>query len=68
MSNAAKVTHLRPETSPGRSPEPAQQCAGCFFMRPGGYAGELECRRHAPSVDGFPAVKTTGWCGEFKCA
>lgn len=29
--------------------------------------GELgRCRRHAPTMVGFPAVFTTDWCGDHK--
>lgn len=24
------------------------------------------CRRHAPTMSGFPAVFTTDWCGDHK--
>ena len=24
------------------------------------------CRRHAPTMSGFPAVYTTDWCGDHK--
>ena len=24
------------------------------------------CRKHAPTMDGFPAVYTTDWCGDHK--
>jgi hypothetical protein len=30
-------------------------------------AGDLgRCRRHAPTMAGFPAVFTTDWCGDHK--
>lgn len=44
-------------------------CRECLYSTGGKY--DCECRRHPPkfvdgSVDMFPLVRPTSWCGEFK--
>lgn len=55
-------------------------CAGCMWFalketkapeaavaKPLDPRGELgRCRRHAPTMSGFPAVFTADWCGDHK--
>lgn len=46
------------------------ECRSCVFFSPTPATIQLEgagrCRRHAPAVNGFPAVLPTAWCGDFK--
>lgn len=40
-------------------------CERCtFFVPKAGVIGR--CRRHAPTLGGYPVVFTTDWCGDFK--
>lgn len=42
-------------------------CAACMWFVPKAPSKELgRCRRHAPSMNGYPAVFTTDWCGDHK--
>lgn len=62
---------------PGTGPAPAldpwahraqhMRCASCmwFVLKEGG--PKLgRCRRHAPTLAGYPAVFDTDWCGDHK--
>ena len=40
------------------------KCVLCIWYI--GTTEEGECRRHNPSMDGFPRVKSNDWCGEYK--
>ncbi|MDX5412775.1 MAG: hypothetical protein LPK02_06985 [Rhodobacterales bacterium] len=41
------------------------RCGGCmWFIEKSGTLGR--CRRHAPTLDGWPAVFETDWCGDHK--
>lgn len=44
------------------------RCRSCMFYAPkagtGGHFGR--CRRHAPSMGGYPAVYSHDWCGDHK--
>lgn len=46
------------------------RCQGCMWYvpkSPPGTTGDLgRCRRHAPTMSGFPAVFATDWCGDHK--
>jgi hypothetical protein len=37
-------------------------CGRCDFF----HDDYAECRRHCPSVAGFPSVTEADWCGEFQ--
>ena len=43
-------------------------CANCRFYVP--KAGTMKdigrCRRRSPTLDGWPVMFTTDWCGDFK--
>lgn len=49
-------------------------CASCMWFSPKAHAnmqeGELykigRCRRHAPSMNGYPVVFVSDWCGDHK--
>ena len=44
------------------------KCANCmwFVLKVGEYGGLGRCRRHAPTMNGYPVVFTTDWCGDHK--
>jgi hypothetical protein len=56
------------------------KCKTCMWFVPkvsGGHSAELtggppqsfdlgRCRRHAPTMNGFPAVFVNDWCGDHK--
>ena len=46
------------------------QCSHCMYFVPKA-VGETDttlgrCRKHSPTLDGWPAVFTTDWCGDHK--
>ena len=44
-------------------------CSGCMYFVPKGEnneAGIGRCRRHAPTMSGFPVVFPGDWCGDHK--
>ena len=41
------------------------RCASCmWFVEKAGPVGR--CRRHAPTMNGYPVVYETDWCGDHK--
>jgi len=38
----------------------AMKCASCMFYV------NFRCRRHAPTLQGYPAVYPNDWCGDHK--
>jgi len=41
------------------------RCSTCMWFAPKSEAIG-RCRRHAPTMNGYPAVYTTDWCGDHK--
>ena len=43
-------------------------CATCmwFVIKEGSSKSTGRCRRHAPTMNGYPVVFTTDWCGDHK--
>jgi hypothetical protein len=42
-------------------------CATCmWFVQKGQSRGFGRCRRHSPTMTGYPAVFSTDWCGDHK--
>jgi hypothetical protein len=43
-------------------------CKTCmwFVAKKGSIAGLGRCRRHAPTLGGYPAVYESDWCGDHK--
>ncbi len=39
-------------------------CATCMWFVEKGKLGR--CRRHAPTMSGYPVVYSTDWCGDHK--
>jgi len=44
------------------------RCKTCmWFVRKGNPGGPIgRCRRHAPTMSGYPVVFDTDWCGDHK--
>ncbi|MHC1696880.1 MAG: hypothetical protein AB9919_02200 [Geobacteraceae bacterium] len=43
------------------------RCATCLWFCPKGNRLDFgRCRRHAPTMSGYPAVYATDWCGDHK--
>jgi len=42
------------------------RCKTCMFYVPKGDGGIGRCRKKAPTLDGWPAVFPTDWCGDHK--
>ncbi len=40
------------------------RCESCMWFAPKGKLGR--CRRRAPTMNGYPVVFTTDWCGDHK--
>ena len=43
-----------------------RRCERCIHFVAKGDQGVGRCRRHAPTLEGWPVVMTTDWCGDFK--
>lgn len=45
-------------------------CKTCMFFVPKAKEGEVveigRCRRHAPTMNGFPVMFISDWCGDHK--
>lgn len=67
-SEPVRMTGERQDEAPrdpwaGRSE--GMRCSTCmWFVRKKGEVGR--CRRHAPTMSGFPVVYETDWCGDHK--
>jgi Pyruvate/2-oxoacid:ferredoxin oxidoreductase delta subunit len=50
------------------------RCGTCIWyvpktpngLKPEGYKGVGRCRRHAPTIGGYPVVYITDWCGDHR--
>jgi hypothetical protein len=43
------------------------RCRTCMWFAEKGQRGDFgRCRRHAPTMSGYPAVFVTDWCGDHK--
>lgn len=43
------------------------KCLNCMWFKVKSNSGIVgRCRKHAPTLDGWPVVYTTDWCGDFK--
>lgn len=41
-------------------------CRTCIFFVRKGFSTVGRCRRHAPTMNGFPVAFENGWCGDHK--
>lgn len=42
------------------------RCHTCMWFVPKGQTGLGRCRRHAPTMAGYPVVYRDDWCGDHK--
>ncbi len=42
------------------------RCRTCFFFVRKGNSSMGRCRRHAPTMNGFPIAFADGWCGDHR--
>lgn len=64
------------EQDPWKHRSTGMKCRTCMFfvekVKPEGYGGEVtgkvtgRCRRHAPTMNGYPVVFNEDWCGDHK--
>ena len=61
------------EADPWKHRSQGMRCASCMWFvakaAPGAKVGALtlgRCRRHAPTMSGYPAVFEHDWCGDHK--
>jgi len=62
------------DVDPWRHRSSGMKCGTCMWFvlkvpgDPGDYAAPKlgRCRRHAPTMNGFPAVFVDDWCGDHK--
>jgi hypothetical protein len=55
-----------PRVTLHRPPRPTCQTCDHFGPRLDALEGHGECRKSAPSLDGFPPMPATGWCGDHE--
>lgn len=61
-----------PPDDPWAHRSKGMRCATCMWYAPKVAEGQLlpaplgRCRRHAPTMNGYPAVFPTDWCGDHK--
>ncbi len=44
----------------------SRQCRTCMWYVQKGMGDIGRCRRHAPSMSGYPVVYISDWCGDHK--
>lgn len=75
MSNMIGIKEMTiPDTDPWAHRSRGMKCFTCMWFvvkntenPPTGRAGVLgRCRRHAPTMNGYPAVYESDWCGDHK--
>ena len=62
-----------PTMDPWQHRSDGMRCRTCMFYVPKFDVNETDsikgrCRRHAPTMGGFPVVFETDWCGDHKLA
>lgn len=62
-----------PRKDPWHHRSIGMRCRTCMYFVPKDSSQETadkgrlgRCRRHAPTINGFPAVFETDWCGDHK--
>lgn len=68
MSSAARPQ--RPNNSAKEDPwkhrHANMKCVTCMWFVPKGVADIGRCRKHSPTIDGYPVVFENDWCGDHK--
>jgi len=72
----ASLNILREAVDPWQHRSEHMLCSTCMWFvekkRPEGYMGEVSgkivgrCRKHAPTMNGYPVVINRDWCGDHK--
>jgi len=56
-----------PGPDPWRHRSTGMKCATCmWYVQKEGILNIGRCRRHAPTMNGYPVVYETDWCGDHK--
>jgi len=65
-----KTEPMMDEADMWRSRSEGMRCHACMFYVdkevPQGQMRVGRCRRHAPTMNGFPVVFASDWCGDHK--
>jgi len=63
-----KLPHAPDKADPWIHRSSMMKCLTCmWFVRKEGQRTRLgRCRRHAPTMSGYPVVYTNDWCGDHK--
>ena len=62
-------TAVRERTDPWVHRSTGMRCVSCmWFVEKAGIGAPMigRCRRHAPTMNGYPVVFETDWCGDHK--
>ena len=51
-------------SDPWKHRSAGMKCVSCMWFAPKGDLGR--CRRHAPTMNGYPVVYQNDWCGDHK--
>lgn len=54
------------DNDPWKNRSAGMQCATCMWWVRKGDSSLGRCRRHAPSMSGYPAAFESDWCGDHK--
>lgn len=61
-----KKDHVRLEMDPWKHRAQRMRCSSCMWFVVKGDTIIGRCRRHAPTMSGYPVVFHTDWCGDHK--
>lgn len=53
-------------TDPWAHRSQGMRCQTCMWYAPKGSGVIGRCRRHAPTMNGYPVVYPNDWCGDHK--
>ena len=64
----SQIAKGSPEADPWKHRSERMRCATCMWWVPKypDLAGSGRCRRHAPTMSGFPVVFARDWCSDHK--
>lgn len=64
-NNPLGVSDKEASDDPWRHRAENMRCSTCMWFS--GKAGDVgRCRRHSPTMNGFPVVRLKDWCGDHK--
>lgn len=64
--NRIMTSEPREDEDPWAHRSKGMRCATCMWFVSKGEADVGRCRRHAPTMNGYPVVYVTDWCGDHK--